>query len=417
MLRTFIGLALLSLVACEDPRAPLPTSGAGGASLPGSPSGAAGATAGDVATRSSALCPTVPALTAIAPLAPATQASVIDFNDNYALLGQFGASPPPGSSLAQWAVSSQTYLGRYAPVGNDFWLRKLAPTSNKAIGDTSSGMAGALSSPVFCGGFECNEVADAPFFSDLNENGTAVGGSAHSQAIKWKCCSKETLVQLGTLGGPGFAAAVNASDVVVGWSDTSTNDVPHAFLYDTTMHDLGTLGGPTSEAAAISSNGDVVGDSQTRSGEDHAFLWHAGTMQDLGTLGGTSSVAVAINSSSQVVGTSTTSKGETHVFFWSAGVMQDVGTLGGSVSTLDGTTRPLNDAGQVVGTSTTAAGHGHAHAFIWQLGVMRDLGTLPGGVESGAVAITPAGLVAGNSSGTNQSLSAFFVDPGACTLP
>ena len=71
--------------------------------------------------------------------------------------------------------------------------------------------------------------------------------------------------------------------------------------------DLGTLGGPHSNAYAINDSGQVVGWSYVASGKMHAFLWTLKEgMRDLGTLGGADSVAKSINYQGQVVGNSDT---------------------------------------------------------------------------------------------------------------
>ena len=57
---------------------------------------------------------------------------------------------------------------------------------------------------------------------------------------------------LGPAGAFSYAYGINNAGQVVGNSYLSSNNKvgPHAFLYDGSMHDLGTLGGPTSRAAA-----------------------------------------------------------------------------------------------------------------------------------------------------------------------
>ncbi len=103
----------------------------------------------------------------------------------------------------------------------------------------------------------------------------------------------------------------------------------------------------------------------------------------------------------------------------------DIPTLGGDKAYGQGnglgTSRFLNSAGTVVGSSDTTMPDPNApncgnfdclvsHAFQWQNGVLTDLGTLPGGNFSGANAINARGWIAGFS----QNRSSNWVSGGSC---
>src|SRR5579864_567172 len=126
----------------------------------------------------------------------------------------------------------------------------------------------------------------------VNESGQAVGASGHphgaeTHAFFWQ--KQGGMRDLGTLPGGDYSSAfaINDSGIVVGTSNTSTST--HAFSWTLThgLSDLGTLpGANASSALAINNQGQMVG----RSGE-HAALWFGGNIQDLGTLGGPTSEA------------------------------------------------------------------------------------------------------------------------------
>jgi probable HAF family extracellular repeat protein len=89
------------------------------------------------------------------------------------------------------------------------------------------------------------------------------------------------------------------------------------------MRDLGSFGGPNSEAKAVNDRGQVVGGSDTTLSCSscnpirHAFVWENGKLTDLGTLGG-SSEAVAINARGWIIGWSETTSGAVHAVLWTA---------------------------------------------------------------------------------------------------
>ena len=111
----------------------------------------------------------------------------------------------------------------------------------------------------------------------------------------------------------------------------------------------GTLGGSGAASFLVNERGQITGQSYTNSapnpvtGQPTAdpFLWENSTMLDLGTLGGTLGNPTALNNRGQVVGVSKLVGDKTsHPFLWtnSAG-MQDLGTLGGDT----GETNWIND--------------------------------------------------------------------------
>jgi probable HAF family extracellular repeat protein len=206
-------------------------------------------------------------------------------------------------------------------------------------------------------------------------------------------CVLSTIIDLGTLGGlTSQAYGINASGQVVGQADTASGTT-HAFLYSgDQMIDLGTLGGASSVAFAINSSGQVVGEAQTANGDFHAFLYNGGPLIDLGTLGGSESSALGIDDAGDIVG-SANLRGDVlyHAFLLpNGGQMTDLGTFGGDYSYANG----INANGQVVGGAETP--NGDYRAFLYNGGPLIDLGTL-GGSDGSATAINGAGQVVGEA--------------------
>ena len=263
-----------------------------------------------------------------------------------------------------------------------------------------------------------------------------------------------TITPVPTLGGDLVVRALNNAGNVAGFSFTNANnDVQHAFLFSQgILQDLGTLGGPVSEATALNNSNVIVGNSDVL-GEFltvHAFVFRDGTMQDLGTLpGGDFSAAEFINNAGDIAGFSTAADG-VRGFIHRNGQMIDIGSLGSGFSTIldlnenghvvgeslnedflgraflyDGTNmtnlgtlggalssaRGINDLGVIVGNADNE--EGITRAFVYTNGTMTDLGTL-GGIFSGALGINNAGQIFGVSEFESNSIAthAFIVENG-----
>ena len=249
--------------------------------------------------------------------------------------------------------------------------------------------------------------------------------------------SSGTLHSLGTLGGTySQANGVNSSGQVAGISDVTGDTDSHAFLWNPnslggatgTMHDLGTLGGTFAIGWDINGNGQVTGSSDTiNDTTTHAFVWNpstpnatSGTMHDLGTLGGTSSDGAGMNDNGQVAGSSqTTGDAATHAFLWTpsmpggeVGTMLDLGTLGGQ----DSYSYTVGNNGRVVGTSQVDPElSNYSHAFLYTTADgMIDLNTLidplSGWELLDADAINDAGQITGQGL-INDEYHAFLLTP------
>ena len=178
--------------------------------------------------------------------------------------------------------------------------------------------------------------------------------------------TRGAVIDIQTLPAVGsYPRAMNNQGQVVGsiyyLSET------HAFSWEesTGMIDIGSVGEP-SGAIAVNNSGQVVGVLVTATGEAHPFIWSEQTgLTDIGTLGGYSTTPYAINEHGQITG-HRWGKDDTQLlgFAWSVdtGVI-DLGTLGGTAS--EGWA--INNHGQIVGSSYTS-GNAQRHAALWQFG-------------------------------------------------
>jgi probable HAF family extracellular repeat protein len=154
--------------------------------------------------------------------------------------------------------------------------------------------------------------------------------------------------------------------------------------------DLGTLGGPTSDAFGLNNFGRVAGVSTLMTAHLHGFFRDSNGLTDIPPLFGSESQAYDVNDNYQVVGIyHSLGANVIHGLLWQTGVSTDLGNIA---------PRGINNAGVVAGyLSTLDPNFGWVdHAARWQNGTIYDLGTL-GGHFSYAYAIAEDGRIVGMS--------------------
>jgi len=212
-----------------------------------------------------------------------------------------------------------------------------------------------------------------------------------------------TLVDLGTLGGPGsYATAVTNAGLVVGCSDVAGAGT-HAFVYQSgVMRDLGTgtdSASGNSCAYAANDTGTIAG----RAASGELVEWTSAGVTHLGIQGAVGD----INADGVLVG-SYNNGAFTRAFSYQNGLVKDLGNLGTNASSAS-SANAINEQGQIVGNS-------NGHAFLYENGTMRDLGTL-GGASSIAKGINDKGEIVGMAGDVNGAPTPFAYTASMQALP
>lgn len=160
--------------------------------------------------------------------------------------------------------------------------------------------------------------------------------------------------------------------------------VTGASAADWTLVDIGTLGGPGSYGAAVNNDGTVVGCADVLPFGAHAFAWKDGVMRDLGVASDAegSSCALAINDQGVIAGRSSSRE----LVIWKGTALTRLGVTGD----IGG----LNRFGVLAGTYDV---DGMSRAFRYANGQLTPLGTA--GHYSSAEGINSAGEIVGSQDG------------------
>ena len=256
---------------------------------------------------------------------------------------------------------------------------------------------GTLDSGTESLGVFVNDAGQVIGFSTVNTDPDPVGFLGFpTHTFIWQNGEKVDIGTLGGDDTfPGASCSHPPEGLV--WGNSTTNTTVNSdtglptldpFLWDHgKMTDLGTLGGTIGFAQCANNRRQVIGLSSLaespiactdgRLTGCHAFLWTDGQMQDLGTLGGPNSEAQWINELGLIAGSADFPRPLPGVnlhdaVIWENGKIKDLGAVDG-----DACSRAygLNARGQVVGGSGDC--HNFLHAFLWEKGgPMLDLNKL-----------------------------------------
>lgn len=260
---------------------------------------------------------------------------------------------------------------------------------------------------------------------------------------------KYYVFNLGTapLGGIPEPVGINDRGWISGGVNSATNTTVHAVLWVGVPMDLGTLGGPNSNASwpNHSTRGEIVGISETAEknplgeawscsafffGPDgyvcNGFAWQDGVMSALPPFpGGIDSYAAGVNNKGQVVGWAENGIHDPtcnhappvsqflqfEAAIWGPG-LNEMTQLPPFPGDPDSAATAINDKGQVVGISglcsNAVGGASAVHAVLWENGKPINLGNLGAEAWNTPVAINNHGVVVGFAY-TSAGVAAAFV--------
>ena len=229
--------------------------------------------------------------------------------------------------------------------------------------------------------------------SQITTGGT--NAFAWSMAISNGVPGNPQMLDLGTLGGPvSEAFAINDSAQITGYSDVAARPSPqqHAFLYSAgSMRDIGAslTRLPNSFGYTINAAGQVAGVAyDVAYTAPHAIFFDGTSVTELGTFGGMGATPLALNDRGVIAGYLTTTNLLDRAFVYQAGNLTDLGTLGGDYSYARG----INNSNLVVGGSFVDSSNVVYHAFVWQGGLMQDLNNLLDATGTGWILIEARGV-------------------------
>jgi probable HAF family extracellular repeat protein/autotransporter-associated beta strand protein len=177
--------------------------------------------------------------------------------------------------------------------------------------------------------------------------------------------------QIGTFiptapSGTSYAYSINSDGHFVGNASCLTPATNTAFLMDSTMTNLGTLGGATSTATSINDNGQIVGQAATASSGNHAFLYDNGSMTDLSNIlfnNCRATTANDINIHGQVVGEAAGISGGVTAYLYD-GSMTDLNSVVNTPSYTISSANAINDLGQIAATGKYMGSAYYTRALI-----------------------------------------------------